>query len=156
MSGPFTFPVARAIPYDNSDSSSNAENVKDALDEISNIADVAIFTIPLVYNGTISSDRFISYSNLTPNSPIVVPINSEFLGFTFSNSRNGADFGLEFRINTTTGTAFYSVSKTNTRFFSDNNPSQLFTAGDIITVKYLDQGGNSNDVVIVLTFRAIV
>ncbi len=156
MGAPFTFPVAQATPYDNSDSGLVAENVKDAIDELKEQLNVAVFTIPLVYNGTISSDTFISYSNLTPNSPIVIPVNSEFTGFTFSNSRDGADFGLEFRINTLTGTAFYSVSKNNTRFFADNNPSQIFNAGDTITVKYLDEGGNSNDVVIVLAFRAIL
>jgi len=156
MGAPFTFQVAEAVPYDNTDSGLVSENTKDAIDEINAKANVAVFTIPLVYNGTISSDTFISYSNLTPNSPIIVPVNSEFVAFTFSNSRSGADYGLEFRINSTTNTPFYSTSKTNTQFFSETvTPPQVFNAGDIISVKYLDQGGNSNDVVIILAFRAL-
>jgi hypothetical protein len=155
MGAPFTFPVAQATPYDNSDSGLVAENVKDAIDELKQEANVAVFTIPLVYNGTISSDVFISYSNLTPNSPIIVPVNAAFTGFTFSNSRTGADYTIEFRKNTTTGTPFFSVSKTNTQFFAQSVPDEIFSAGDIITVKYVDDGDNANDVVIILGFRAI-
>ena len=155
MAGPFTFPVAQSTPYDNTDSGLVAENVKDAIDEIDAKSNAAVFTIPLVYNGNISSDVFISYSNLTPNTPIIIPVDATFLAFTFSNSRSNADYTLEFRINSTTNTPFYSVSKTNTQFFADTNPNQAFSGGDIISVKYLDDGNNSNDVVITLAFRAL-
>lgn len=156
MGAPFTFPVAQATPYDNTDSGLAADNVKDAIDEVFQQASIAVFTIPLIYNGTLSSDTFISYSNLTPNTPIVVPVNAEFVGFTFSNSRATADYTIEFRINTNVGTPFYSVSKTNTQFFADTLPTpEVFSAGDVISVKYVDDGGNANDAVWVLGFRAI-
>lgn len=156
MGAPFTFPVAQATPYDNTDSGLAAENVKDAIDEASAQASVAVFTIPLVYNGTLSADTFISYSNLTPNTPVIVPINSEFVAFTFSNSRATADYTIEFRRNTNIGTPFYSVSQTNTQFFADTLPiAELFNAGDFISVKYVDDGGNANDAVWLLGFRAL-
>lgn len=156
MGAPFTFPVAQATPYDNSDSGLVAENVKDAIDESAAQANVAVYTIPLIYNGSVSGSKFISYSNLTPNTPVIIPVNSEFILFSYSNTRSSADYTFEFRKNTTVGTPFYSVSKTNTKYFSQILPSaELFAAGDIISLKYVDNGGNSKDAVWVLGFRAI-
>lgn len=155
MSGPFTFPVAQAVPYDNDVSGIPAENVKDAIDYNNAQASVAVFTIPLIYNGTLSGDIFVSYSNLTPNSPIVIPVNAAFTGFTYSNGKTGADYTFEFRRNTTVGTPFYSISKTNTQYFAQSVPDEIFNAGDIISLKYLDNGTNSNDGVWILAFRAL-
>ena len=157
MPGPFTFPVAEALPFDNSTNGFTSENTQAAIEEVLLQANAAVYTLPLVYNGTLSSDIFISYSNLTPNSPIVVPIASLFVGFTFSNSNTTPDYTIEFRKNTTVGTPFYSVSKTSIQYFAQTLPTpQLFTAGDIISVKYVDDGQNSNDAVWTLAFRALI
>lgn len=156
MAGPFTFPVAQAVPYDDSDGPLSAGNVKDALDQSADIANAAVFTIPLVYNGTLSGTEFVSYSNLTPNSPIIVPIDCKFVGYTFSNSNSGADYTFEFRNNTDAGAAYYSVSKTNTQFFAETLVTpETFSAGDYFSLKYIDNGTNSSDAVWILTFKAI-
>ena len=155
MAGPFTYPVAVALPFDNSTNGFTAENGQEAIEEAAAIANAAVFTIPLVYNGTLSGTLFISYSNLTPNSPIIIPVNCTFVGFTYSNSAPGADYTFNFRNNVTTGTPFFTVSKTNTQFFAQTIPvPELFTAGDVLSLQYVDNGTNSNDGVWILTFKA--
>ena len=149
------FQFAQATPYDNADSGLVAENVKEAIDELSDKANVAVYTIPLIYNGSISGDTFISYSNLTPNTPIIIPVKGEFIAFSYSNTRSSADYTFEFRRNTTVGTPFFSVSKTNTQYFSQAVTPEPFEAGDIISLKYIDDGGNSTDGVWILGFRAL-
>ena len=155
-SGPFTFQVSDAVPFDNATNGFASENAQAAIEEVADIANAAVFTIPLVYNGTLSGTKFISYSNLTPNSPVIVPINCEFVGFTYSNSKSGADYTFNFRNNTTTGTPFFTVSKTNTQFFAQTLPTpETFTAGSEISIQYVDDGTNSNDGVWILTFKAL-
>ena len=156
MPGPFTYPVSLALPFDNSTNGFSSENAQEAIEETGEQANAAIFTIPLIYNGTVSGTKFISYSNLTPNSPIIIPINCEFVGFTYSNSSTGADYTFNFRNNSNASTPFFTVSKNNTQFFSEILITpEVFNAGDFISVQYVDNGTNSNDGVWLLTFKAL-
>ena len=135
----------------------SAKDTQEAIEEAKNTGAAAIFPIQIVYNGNLSGDTFLSYSNLTPNTPMIVPVNANFVGFTFSNARTNNDFGLDFRNNTNAGAAFYNISVDNTQSLSQILPSpEAFTAGDFISVEYLDEGGNSNDVVITLFFNVIL
>lgn len=147
---------AIGTPFDPSGSDLTSTNVEDAIKEAADVANAAVFTIPLIYNGTLSGTQFVSYSNLTPNSPIVIPVNSVFVGFTYSNANTGADYTMNFRNNTNAGTPFFTVSKVNTQFFAETLITpESFTAGDFISVEYVDDGTNSNDGVWVLTFKAV-
>lgn len=142
--------------FDNSSNGFTATNSQAAIEEARTIADAAIFTIPLIYNGTLSGTTLITYSNLTPDSPVIIPINATFTGFTFSNAQNGADYTLNFRNNTNGGTPFYTVSKTNTRVFAETLPTpESFTAGNFISVQYVDNGTNGNDACVLLIFKAV-
>ena len=133
-----------------------SRNVQDAVEEAFNQANAAIYPISIVYNGTVSNGTFFSYSNLTPGTPIVVPINSEFIGFTFSNSNSNADYTIRFRNNSNVTTPFESVTKVNTQFFVDilTTPEQ-FTAGNFLSIEYVDDGTNASDVALTLFFRAV-
>ena len=155
MPGPFTYPVSESIYFDGSAEAMSSDNAQDGILEAYGQASAAVYTILLVYNGTLSGTQFISYSNLTPGVPIVIPIDSFFVGFTYSNTSAAADYTMEFRNNTDAGAAFYSVSKTDTKYFAQTLPTpQLFTEGSFISVKYIDDGGNSNDGVWALVFKA--
>lgn len=157
MPSPFTTPTADSTPFDNDTNGFESDNVQEAIEEVLELADAAIYTIPLVYNGTLSGTQFISYSNLTPDSPIVIPKKSSFVGFTFSNSRTGADYTINLRNNTTTGTPFYTTSKTNTQFFAETLATpEPFEAGDTISVQYADNGTNGSDGVWLLTFKVTI
>lgn len=114
------------------------------------------FSIPLVYNGTLSNNEFIGYSNLIPgdSTPIVIPIDCVMEEYTFSNS-NMADFTIELRKNSTTATVFNSTSKTDTDNFVASGINETFTQGDTIYIKYIDNGTNAQDAGIVLIFRAL-
>jgi len=159
--------VAASIPFDNEPegtpifTQSSPETVQEAISAGGEKAQTALdtprYTILLQNNGTVSDNTFIGYNSLIPGdaTPVIVPVQSEFLEFTFSNARTDADYTLEFRRNTLVGTPFFSVSKVNVQFFSQDNIDEPFNAGDQIYVKYIDDGTNASDAVILLTFRAI-
>lgn len=152
-----TTQVASSTPFDNDGTLIEAEDTRSAIVEAFNSAAPLRTTIPLLYNGTLSNNEFIGYTNLLPgdDTPIVVPITGEFSGFTFSNSRTGPDFSIEFRLNSTTGTVFYTYVNSNTQTESISLPTpETVTAGDEIYLKYIDQGTNAADAAIVLQFRA--
>ena len=146
--------TADAVDFDNTRNNLVSTDVQAAIEEAFAQAQAAIYPLTIIHNSTVSNGTFFSYSNLTPNTPIVVPINSDFLGFTFSNS-NSADFTLDFRNNSDVSTPFETVTKTSTSFFVDMlSIPELFVAGDFISVKYTDGGTNAGDVAIALFFMA--
>lgn len=155
--------VASSVPFDNDTAqfSSNPENVQEAIEAsgegVQTALDTPRYTILLQHNGTVSNNTFIGYDSLIPgdSTPVIIPIYSQILEFTFSNSNSGADYTLEFRKNGTGVATFYSVSKTNTQFFTDSTIDTIFNAGDQIYIKYIDNGTNASDAVILLTLKAL-
>lgn len=159
-------PVAESVPFDNNPNGtpiftqSNPGNVQEAIaaggEKAQTALDTPRYTILLQNNSTVSNNTFIGYDSLIPgdSTPVIIPIKSQLLEYTFSNSNN-ADFTLEFRINTTTGTPFRSDSKTSTQYFAQAGLLQQFNAGDRIYIKYIDNGTNASDAVIMLTLKAI-
>jgi len=153
---------ADAVAFDSTGSPNiTADNVQDAILENEGAADTALntprYAIPLLHNGTVGGGTFFGYSNLLPgnDTPIIIPLKSELFEFTYSNKNSNADYTLEFRKNSTTGTILYTISKTNTQFFTDAIINIPFDVGDEIYVKYIDNGGNSSDAVLVLFFKAV-
>lgn len=164
MSGPFTYPVAVAVPFDGTEDSNGvpvvpvfvSENVRDGIIEARDTAvGLGRFIINLTYNGTINDNTFIGFLNTMPGdtTPIQLAVKSRITEFTFSNLKTNADYTLEFRVNSTVGAAFFSISKVNTQFFTDTTIDQVFNAGDRIYVKYKDDGNNAQDVGMMLSFK---
>lgn len=159
--------VADSVPFDNEPegtpvfTTSSPTTVQEAIEASGEKGQLALdtprYTILLQNNGTVSGGTFIGYDSLIPgdSTPVIIPVDSEILEFTFSNSRANADYTLNFRKNGTGAANFYSVSKTNTQFFADNTISETFDAGDEIYIQYQDDGNNASDVVILLTLKAI-
>lgn len=133
------------------------DNVQDGLTNVGDLVAPLRVPLALVYNGNLSNGDFIGYSNLIPGdaTPVLAPITGTFTSFTWSNSSANADFALEFRKNSTTATPFFTWSVDNTQTAAVILPSaESFTAGDSIYVKYIDEGQNAQDAVIILQFRA--
>lgn len=155
---PFKSPVAGSVPFDDTGRSFNAENVQEAISANDIGVQAARYSVILQNNGTISDGTFIGYDSLISgdDTPIVIPRNSTFIEFTFSNSSSNADYTLIFRKNSIVATPFYSVSKVNTQFFSQQlGGSEMdFVSGDQIYIQYQDDGQNASDAVLVLFFRS--
>lgn len=162
--------ATKGIAFENNDnrlfdlSGSGEIQYKDAiqtaylkLNDIGALAFAARFTISLQHNGTVGGGTFLGYNELIPgnSTPVIVPSNSVFKGFTFSNNSAAADYTLEIRQNTQVGTPLYTISKVNTQFFSQTGLNFSFTSGDQIFVKYVDDGGNAADVGMNLIFQAV-
>jgi len=149
--------TAENISFDNTGNGPISDDVQNAIGEVYDIAAPLVVPINLIYNGSLSNNEFIGYSNLIPgdDTPVISPITGNFVGFTFSNNRASADFALEFRKNTTGGGAFFtwSVNNTQTADVTLGSP-ESFNAGDQIYIKYIDEGNNARDVAIVLKFKS--
>lgn len=151
--------VARGTPFDNSTNGYTSTNVQEAIEEgVGTALETPIYTILLQHNGTVSNGTWLGYDSLLPGdaTPVIIPRNSEFTRFTFSNANSSADYTLTFRKNSLVATPFLTVSRTNTQFFSYTlSPEELFSAGDQIYIQYQDDGQNASDAVILLGFRAL-
>ena len=156
--------TADAVAFDNSApvfTESNPDNVQDAIAAGGEKAQVALdtprYAIALQYNGTVRNNTFFGYSNLIPgdDTPVVIPVKSQLIEYSFSNSSSGADYTIEIRKGSTTSTVLDTQAQTNTQFFVRSGLAIDFDAGDTIFCKYLDNGKNASDAAIVLFFKAV-
>lgn len=148
---------ADAVSFDDSSFGFDAEDVQEAFQELDFIVAPLVVPISLIYNGTLSNNEFIGYSNLLPgdSTPVISPMSGVWRGFTWSNSKDNCDFALEFRIGSTTATPFFTWSVDNTQTADVNFPvSPSVTAGDEVYIKYIDEGTNAADAAIVLKFKS--
>ncbi len=112
----------------------------------------------LQHNGTVGNNTWLGYSSLIPgdDSPVIMPRNCQMTEFTFSNKNSGADYTLEFYKNgMTSSEKFLTIAKTNTQYFFQNGLTYTFNAGDLIFVKYIDNGNNASDAVAVMYFKSV-
>lgn len=155
---------AESISFDNTGpifTESNPTNVQDAIEAGGEKAQAALdtprYAITLQYNGTVGNNTFFGYSNLIPGdaTPIVVPVKSELIEYSFSNSSSNADYTLEIRKNSTISTILDTQTKVNTQFFVRSGLAIPFNSGDTIFCKYIDDGNNASDAAMVLFFKAV-
>jgi len=143
--------------FDNSTNGYDATDSQAAIEEsLGTAISTIVIPITLVYNGTLSNGDWITYSNLTPDTRVAAPIDSTFLGFTWSNSRSSLEFDLVFRKNGRTQTPFYTYQIRNSpnKFAQVTGLDYDFDAGDIIDIEYIDQGTNASDMALVIFFIA--
>lgn len=155
-------PDALSVPFDADTSGMVSEEVNSAIIEAYDNAQTAlttpIYTINLSNNGIVSDGFFYGYQNTIPGdaTPIIIPRDSEFTGFTYSNTNSGADYTLIFRKNSTVATPFLSIARVNTQFFNYLLvTTESFTAGDEIYIEHQDDGGNASNAALILNFRVI-
>lgn len=166
MAGSKKSPHANETGFDNNPSGtpifteSTPQTVQEAIEASGEKGQLALdtprYSIPLIYNGTVGNNTFIGYSNLVPGdaTPVVIPVKSQLLEFSFSNS-NTADFTLELRKGSTVATPFATIVRTTTTNFVQTGLTQEFLSGETIFIKYLDTGTNASDAGLILFFKAI-
>lgn len=155
-------PVAEQIPFDNDGNGFVSEEAQSAIEEArDSAAGFPRAGLALVQNGTMSDNDLISYSHLTPQTPIVFPVNTQLNEITFSNNRNSIECDIEiWDGEVTTGTLIKTISVNTggsgkTQVFDLNADNLTFTAGDFIQLRYINQGTNARDMVIVLWISRI-
>lgn len=115
------------------------------------------YSIVLIYNGNVSNGDFLTYSNTIPNTDPCVPVKSNLKEVTWVNSNTNVSFDIEFRKNGRTTTPFYTYqtrNNTDGRGIILPNVTQ-FIQGDCISLKYIDQGTNCQDMAVTLFFQAV-
>lgn len=154
-------PVADQVPFDNENNTFTSETTQEAIEEARETA--AGFPragLSLVQNGTMGDGDLVSYSNLTPQTPIVFPVNTQLNEITFSNNRNSVECDLEIWDGGTGGTLIKTVNIStgagvSTQAVDLNIDNITFSAGDEIQLVYKDQGTNARDMVVVLWISRI-
>jgi len=154
-------PVAGQIPFDNDTNGFASEEVQSAIEEARDTA--AGFPragLALIQNGTMSNNDLVSYSHLTPNTPIVFPVNTQINEVTFSNNRNSIECDLEIWDGGLSGGTLVSTLNVSTgteltQLFDLNPDNLIFNAGDLIQIRYVDQGTNARDMVVTLWISRI-
>ena len=121
-------------------------------------SNVDVFPIKHITNGRPVDNQWLSYYNsITGNgSWIVIPYDCELDRFTWINRSTGVDFDLEFYKNgTASGDKFrtYSVRNSSTFFDYTKDLRDSLNEGDIIRVKYKDQGTVVIDFTVIYYFK---
>ena len=152
--------VAEEIPFE--DAGFTSDNTQDAIIEAKQNAEgFPRAGIPLIYNGTLSNNDLVSYSNLTPTVPIVFPVNTKLNELTFANHRNSVECDLEiWDGGVSSGTLIKTVNVStgagvNYQSFDLNVDNLTFSAGDFIQIRYIDQGTNARDLAVTLWISRI-
>lgn len=141
--------------FDNSSNSFLATNVQTAIEEAKATAQgFPRFSVTLMANGAQGNGNWITYNELLPNAKIVFPVNTKLNEITFSNNNSDVEFDLQiFKNGILAGNLVYTASfntGVGVDFASISSINIDFVAGDWIRIKYIDQGDNTSDLVVVL------
>lgn len=151
--------VARAIPFDNDTNGYESEDLQGAVEEsLTTAISLPRFPTMLLMNGSMSNGDWLTYSNLTPDSSILIPIKCELREFSWANTRTSVDFDVEFYKNgrTTTKYATREIRSGTAKSGIITGLTDAFDAGDSLDLKYIDQGTNASDLTVVMFFQAVV
>lgn len=151
--------VAAETPFNNAGNGFVATNAQAAIEEARNTATgISRFTINLINNASMSNGQRFGYSELLPNSPVIIPRTCTLKEIAFSNGSASTD--AQFRIYSRTpqtsptpsGTLLYTWNLTNTLTATLTGLTLNFTAGQEVLVNFVDTGNNPNDAVMTLFF----
>jgi len=149
MPSPWTNPVSKSVPFDNSTNGFTATDAQAAIEEAKTTAlGTPRFCRTCVMNGTVSGGNYITPSELTPNRETFY---ATFTGYieeiSFSFDNLSADFDIEIYKNGKLAGNLISTlqirNQNNRVLFSNQNIS--FVSGDYFYFKYIDQGTNAAD-----------
>lgn len=141
--------------FDNSSNGFTASNVQTAIEEAKATAQgFPRFGVTLMANGAQGNGDWITYNELLPNTKVVFPVNTKLDEITFSNNNSDVEFDLQiFKNGILAGNLVYTAVF-NTGVGIDygiiSSINLSFVAGDWIRIKYIDQGDNTSDLVVVL------
>lgn len=155
-----TTPVADSVPFDNDTNGFTADSTQEAIEEAKAQAEgFPRAGIPLVQNGVQGNGDWISYSNLVPDAVITFPVNSRINEITVANRKNSVEFDLEVYKNGSTAGDIVDTWSFSTgagvNYASLSSVNLDLVVGDFIRLKYIDQGTNTSDLVVVIYFSRI-
>jgi len=153
--------VAESVPFDNTDTTFTSDNVQDALEEVKTYGEgFPRAGLPLMANGVVTNNQWISYNELLPNTPIGPwAVNIRLNELSWSNTNTNVSFDLLFYKNgTTAGDLFYTYQVRNsaTGYGYVAGLTFDFNAGDYVRIKYVDQGTNCADFAVILWISRLV
>ena len=117
--------------------------------------------IPCIYNGTLSNNDWISYSNLTPDVPIPWAVSTKIHEITWANKSSRSDRSFDLEIYKIVGTiqslvTTLSVSNSTYHYGYWSGLSITFNSGEALRMRYKDTGKNCSDLVVVLWFSRVI
>lgn len=147
-------PVSSALPFDNTINGFTATNAQAAIEEAKQNAEgFPRAGVRSHYNGTLSNNNWMGPSEQLPNTPLlVVPVKTKINEISWANQTVNVGFTIQFRLNSRTGTIFYSlvVTSPNSGYGYASGIDYTLQPGDSIHAQYKDQGTNVSDFDLIL------
>ena len=146
--------VAGTVPFDNSTNGFVADETQAAIEEVKSLVDgFPRAGIGTAHNGTVSNNQWLGPNELLPNTPLLVaPVPLKINEITWANQNINVQFRIQFRLNSRTGTIFYTLTVTSPNTGSGFATGVDFTLnpGDTVHAQYLDDGTNASDMSLML------
>lgn len=150
----YASPVSRAVPFDNSTNGFTATEAQSAIEEAKQNAEgFPRAGIRSCYNSSVSANSWLGPSELLPNTPLlVVPVDVKINEISWANANSNVQFRIQFRLNSRTGTIFYTltVTSTNPGYGYVSGVNYTLPAGSSVHAQYLDDGTNASDMDLIL------
>ena len=152
---------AAQTPFSNAGNGFIADDVQEAIEEVRTFAALQRYNIVSANNSRLSNGQRMGYSEILPNTPVIVPKNCILKELTYSNSDITADAQFDIYIRTPPistpvpgGTATFlqtwSVSNVISAVLSGMN--HPFNTGDEILIVFSDTGTKPLDCTLVMFF----
>lgn len=146
--------VAKQIPFDNSTNGFLSKETQSAIEEAKQNAEgFPRAGIGSTHNGTVNNNQWLGPNELLPNTPMMVaPVALKINEITWSNANTNVQFRIQFRLNSRTGTIFYTLTVTspNTGNGFATGINFNLAPGDTVHAQYLDDGNNVVDLNLML------
>lgn len=150
----FISAIAKAIGFDNSTNGFIATDVQTAIEEAKQNAEgFPRAGIRSTYNSVVSANQWLGPSELLPNTPLVIAAQKIKINeISWANQTTNVAFRIQFRLNSRTGTIFYTLTVTspNSGYGYVTGVNYTLNAGDTIHAQYLDDGTNCSDMDLIL------
>ena len=152
---------AAQTPFSNLGNGFVADDVQEAIEEVRTFAALQRYNIVSVNNNRLSNGQRMGYSEILPDTPIIVPKNCTLKEITYSNSDITADAKFEIYIRTPplstpvpggTATLLQTWNITNVIAEVLSGMAYPFNAGDEILIVYTDVGTKPLDCALVIFF----
>lgn len=147
-------PVASSTPFDSSINGFTSTNVQAAIEEAKQNAEgFPRAGLRSSYNGTVGGNSWLGPNELLSNTPLLVcPVTLKLNEITWSNQNTNVQFRIQFRLNSRTGTIFYTLTVTSPNSGSGyvTGVNYTLSPGDTIHAQYLDDGTNAADMDLIL------
>jgi len=159
MGAPFTYPVAFSIPFLSEPERINgfqSKNVQEAIEESIIIAPGKARAHRMFqHNGTLGNNFWHGYNELINSftTPMVIPWNCVLKEYVMCFNNTSVDGEMNFYLNgTDLANIVYSISFVNVDVYKIVYPNLDLSNGDLLRLRWVDNGKNPSDVVSTFDF----